>query len=94
MDALARIWTDYDEDADIFYVRLRPNIQEARTQEAEHGVLIDRDATTGDIVGIEILDFLGHFAVLADRSWLASLGVPADVLSLLSQKATDLQHDA
>lgn len=94
MDTLANIWTDYDEDADIFSVRLRSEVQDARTQEADHGVLIDRDPATGEVVGVEILDFLGHFAVLPDLSWLSSLGVPADILPLLSQKAHDLQHAA
>jgi uncharacterized protein YuzE len=88
------MWTDYDEDADIFYVRLRPDVQDARTQEGEHGVLIDRDPTTEEVVGIEIMDFLGHFAVLPDLSWLLPFGVPADVLPLLSRKAHELQQAA
>ena len=94
MDTLTNIWTDYDEDADILYVRLRPDVQDARTEEAEHGVLIDCDPATGEVVGIEILDFLGHFAVLADLSWLPPLGVPSETIPLLRQKANELQQAA
>jgi len=68
LDTLTNFWTNYDEDADIFYVRLRSDLQDARIQEADHGVLVDRDPTTSDLVGVEILDFLDHFAILADLS--------------------------
>ena len=94
MDALAHIWTDYDQEADIFYVRLRLDVQDARTQETDQGVLIDRDPVTGEVIGIEILDFLGHFAALKDLSWLPPLGIPSAVLPLLGQKATELQQAA
>jgi uncharacterized protein YuzE len=94
MDTLAYIWTDYDEDGDIFYVRLRPEVQDARTQEADHGVLIDRDPASGEVVGIEILDFLGHFAVLTDLSWLSSLGILSEIIPFLHQKAHELQQSA
>jgi len=90
MDALAHIWTDYDQEADIFYVRLRSDAQDVRTEEAEHGVLIDRDPSTGEVIGIEILDFLGHFAVLKDLSWLTPLRVPSELLPFLRQKAHEL----
>lgn len=92
MDTTVTTWTDYDEDADIFYVRLRPDTQDATTQEADHGVLIDRDPTTREVVGIEILDFLGHFAALKDLSWLSPFGLPAEVLSLLKQKVHECQQ--
>ncbi len=94
MDTTMSIWTDYDEDADIFYVRIRSNVQDATTQEADHGVLIDRDPTTKEIVGVEILDFLGHFAALKDLAWLSPLGVPPEVLPLLRQKVHEWQHAA
>lgn len=94
MDTLTPIWTDYDEEADILYLRLHPDVQDARTQETDHGVLIDRDATTGEVVGIEILDFLGHFVVLPHLSWLSDLGISPEVLSFLRQKGHELQHDA
>jgi|SRR5712692_52197 len=94
MDTLSNLWTNYAEDADIFYVRLRSDVQDARTQEADHGVLVDRDPTTGDVVGIEILDFLGHFAILADLSWLLPLGIPSEIIPLLRQKANELQQTA
>jgi uncharacterized protein YuzE len=92
MDTTVTSWTDYDEDADIFYIRFRPDAQDATTQETDHGVLIDRDPTTREIVGIEVLDFLGHFAALKDFSWLAPLGIPAEVLSLLKQKVHECQQ--
>lgn len=94
MDTLANMWTNYDEDADIFSVRLCPDIQDARTQEVEHGVLVDRDPATGEGVGIEIMDFLGHFAVLPDLSWLLAFGIPADLLPLLSRKAHERRQVA
>lgn len=92
MDTTVTTWTDYDEDADIFYVRLRPDVQDATTQEADHGVLIDRDPTTREVVGIEILDFLGHFAALKDLSWLSPFGIPTEVLSLMKQKVRECQQ--
>jgi uncharacterized protein YuzE len=92
MDTTVSMWTDYDEDADIFYVRLCPDGQVATTQETDHGVHIDRDPTTREIVGIEILDFLGHFAMLKDLSWLSPFGLSAEVLSLLKQKAHECQQ--
>ena len=38
MDTLAHMWVDYDQEADIFVlnVRLRSDIQDARTDEAGH----------------------------------------------------------
>ena len=74
MATLAPLSTQYDDEEDILYVRLRhPDVQPLRTEEADHGVLIDRDPTTQEVGGIEILDFLGHFAVLKDLSWLGGL---------------------
>lgn len=94
MDTVKPIWTDYDAEADILYIRLYSDVQDARTQEADHGVLIDRDATTEEVVGVEILDFLGHFVVLPNLSWLSDLGLSPEVLSFLRQKGQDLQQDA
>jgi|SRR5216684_4324906 len=95
MATLVPLSTNYDGEEDILYVRLRhPDVQAPRTEEADHGVLIDRDPATKEVVGIEILDFLGHFAVLRDLSWLAPAGVSPDVLSLLRQKAQELQQKA
>jgi uncharacterized protein YuzE len=92
MATAVNLWTQYDEDADIFYARLRSDVQDATTQEADHGVLIDRDPATGEVVGIEILDFLGHFAALKDLSWLSPFGIPPEVLPLLRQKAHECQQ--
>jgi hypothetical protein len=71
---------------------LCPDGQGATTQEADHSILIDRDPTTREVVGIKILDFLGHFAVLKDLSWLSPFGIPAEVLSLLKQKVRECQQ--
>ena len=93
MATLAPLAVSYDAEEDILYVRLRhSDVQPPRTEEADHGVLIDRDPTTKDVVGIEILDFLGHFAVLKDLSWLAPAGISSDILSFLRQKAQELQQ--
>ena len=94
MDTVTCVWMDYDEAADIFYVRLRSDVQDARTDETGHGVLIDRDPVTGEIVGIEILDFLGHFAPCKDLSWLGSYGISGEILRLVCQKARELQQSA
>ena len=94
MDTFAHVWVDYDQEADIFYVRLRSDIQDARTDEAGHGVLIDRDLATGEVLGIEILDFLGHFAACRDLSWLDSYGISGEFMRLLRQKTHELQQSA
>ena len=94
MDTLTHVWVDYDQEADIFYVRLCADIQNARTDEAGHGVLIDRDPATGEVLGIEILDFLGHFAACRDLSWLDSHGISDEILRFLRQKAYELQQSA
>ena len=94
MDTVTCVWMDYDQAADIFYVRLRSDVQDARTDEAGHGVLIDRDPATGEVLGLEILDFLGHFAVCRDFSWLDSYGISEEILSLLGQKVHELQRHA
>jgi uncharacterized protein YuzE len=94
VDTLAHVWVDYDQEADIFYVRLRSDIQDARTDEAGHGVLIDRDPATGEVLGIEILDFLGHFAACREISWLGSYGISDEILRFLRQKAHEFQQSA
>lgn len=94
MDALAHIWTDYDQEADIFYVRLRPDVQDARTDEAGHGVLIDWNPSTGEVLGLKILGFLGHFAACRDLAWLVPLGIPDEVLHLIRQKAQEIKQSA
>ena len=94
MDTVTCVWMDYDEAADIFYVRLRSDVKDARTDETGHGVLIDRDPVTGEIVGIEILDFLGHFAVCKDLAWLGSYGISDEILRLMCQKAREHQQNA
>ncbi len=40
-----------DKEADVLYVRLCPEADDVRTGEANHGVLIDRDPPTGEVVG-------------------------------------------
>src|SRR5712691_2656630 len=85
---------DYDREADIFYVRRCSDVQDARTDEAGNGVLIDRDPATGEVLGIEILDFLGHFAACRDLSWLCSHGISDEILRFLRQKAHELQQSA
>ena len=93
MATLVPLHTNYDEEEDIFYVRLRqPDVQAPRTEEVGHGVLIDRDPATKAVVAVEILDFLGYFSVLKDLSWLASAGISSDVLSLLRQKVQELRQ--
>ena len=94
MDTLAHVWVDYDQEADIFYVRLRSDVQDARTDETGHGVLIDRDPATEEALGIEILDFLGHFAACRDLFWLGSYGISGEILRLLRQKAHELKQSA
>jgi hypothetical protein len=49
-------------------------------------VLIDRDPATQEVVGIEILDFLGHFAVLKDLSWLATKPLPEELIASLREQ--------
>ena len=94
MDTVACVWMDYDQEADIFYVRFRSDVRDARTDETGHGVLIDRDPATGEVLGIEILDFLGHFAACRDLSWLGSYGLSHEIVWLLRQKARALQRSA
>lgn len=94
MDTLGHVWVDYDQEADIFYVRLRADVQDARTDETGQGVLVDRDPATGEVLGIEILDFLGHFAACRDLSWLGSYGISGELLRLLRQKAHELKQSA
>jgi uncharacterized protein YuzE len=92
VDTTVTPWTDYDADADIFYLRLCPNEQDATTQEVDHGVHLDRNPTTREVIGIEVLDFLGHFAMLKDLSWLSPLGIPAEALALLKQQIHECQQ--
>ena len=94
MDTLAHVWVDYDQEADIFYVRLRSDVQDARTDETSHGVLIDRDPATGEVLGLEIVDFLGHFAACRDLAWLGSYGISDEILRFLHQKAHELKQSA
>ena len=94
MGTSAHVWVDYDQGADIFYVCLRSDVQDARTDETSHGVLIDRDPATGEVLGIEILDFLGHFAACREISWPGSYGISDEVWRFLRQKAHALQQSA
>lgn len=94
MGTFAHIWVDYDQEADIFYVRRCSDVQDARTDEAGHGVLIDRNSATGEVLGIEILDFLGHFAACRDLSWLGFYGISDELLHFLRQKAHKLKQSA
>ncbi len=57
-------------------------------------MLIDRDPATEEVLGIEILDFLGHFVACRDLSWLASYGISDEILRLLHQKAHELKQSA
>lgn len=91
METVTPLWTDYDEEMDIFYIKLRePDVQAPRTYEVGGGVLIDRDPASKEIIGIEILDFLGNFTVMRDLSWLRAVGIPDEVLTFLQETGRDM----
>ena len=76
----------YDARSDALYIALTPQIgagEAARTEEAEPGVLLDRDAS-GRLLGIEIL---GAAARGYEVERLESAGLPVTALAahLLAQ---------
>ena len=75
----------YDRDADVLYVAIgspRP----AYTDEDEQGLLIRKDAKSGETVGVTILDYEEHFRQLPDLSWLTSKPLPEELVAYLRER--------
>lgn len=72
----------YDRDADVLYISIgapRP----AHTYEEEEGVLLRRDPTSQEVVGVTILDYEEHFRRLPDLSWLETKPLPQELIAYL-----------
>lgn len=82
---LGKMSIDYDEVSDVLYLSLgepRP----ALTHEDREGLLIRKDAQTGELVGVTVLAYHRHFRHLPDVSWLAALGLIPDLVDYLEER--------
>jgi uncharacterized protein YuzE len=82
---VGKLWVSYDDASDVLYVSMgepRP----ALTHEENDGVLVRTDPKTGETVGVTILSYDRHFRHLADVSWLATRGLPAEMIHYLEER--------
>jgi uncharacterized protein YuzE len=75
----------YDEDADVLYVAIEKP-READSFDAGHGLLVRKDPTTNEIVGVTILHYGHLFKKLEDLTWLNQLGLPGPLKEYLMSR--------
>ena len=78
----------YDDEADVLYVSLGAP-RAADTLPGEHGLLVRKDMTTGEVVGVTVLDYEQHFRKLKDLSWLAESDLPSDLAIYLQLRPSE-----
>jgi uncharacterized protein YuzE len=82
---VGKLSVSYDDTSDVLYLAIGEP-RAAVTQEDDEGVLIRKDPATAEIVGVTILAYGRHFRHLPDLSWLATRGLPADVVYFLKDR--------
>jgi uncharacterized protein YuzE len=76
----------YDQEADVLYLSVGPPKPSSIIEDQE-GLLIQRDLTTGDVVGATVLDYQQRFRELPDLSWILGLRLPQDLTDFLLRRA-------
>jgi uncharacterized protein YuzE len=76
----------YDQEADVLYLSVGPP-KPSSVIEDQEGLLIQRDLTTGDVVGATVLDYQQRFRELPDLSWILGLRLPQDLTDFLLRRA-------
>ena len=75
----------YDGEVDVLYISMgHPRATHA--EEERDGLLIEKDATTGEIVGVTVLDYEQKFRRLRDLSWLIHLPLAKPMTHFLIER--------
>jgi uncharacterized protein YuzE len=82
---LGNLSISYDRTADVLYVSLGEPTP-AVTVEDRDGVLIRKDRKSGKPIAVTVLDYENRFRHLLDVSWLATRGLPNDLVAYLSDR--------
>jgi uncharacterized protein YuzE len=75
----------YDQEADVLYLSVGPPKPSSIIEDQE-GLLIQRDLTTGEVVGATVLDYQQRFRGLPDLSWILGLQLPQDLTNFLLRR--------
>jgi uncharacterized protein YuzE len=76
----------YDQEADVLYLSVGPPKPSSIIEDQE-GLLIQRDLSTGEVVGATVLDYQQRFRELPDLSWILGLRLPQDLTDFLLRRA-------
>jgi uncharacterized protein YuzE len=84
---VGKLWVDYDDSADVLYLSIgEPRPAVTHEDEDDDNLLIRKDPQTGETVGVTILEYYNRFRLLPDLSWLATRGLPPEVLRYLEDR--------
>jgi len=76
----------YDQEADVLYLSVGPPKPSSIVEDQE-GLLIQRDLSSGEVVGATILDYQQRFRELPELSWILGLRLPQDLTDFLLRRA-------
>jgi uncharacterized protein YuzE len=84
---VGNLWVDYDDSTDVLYLSIgEPRPAVTHEDEDDDNLLIRKDPQTGETVGVTILEYYNRFRLLPDLSWLATRGLPSEVLRYLKDR--------
>ena len=75
----------YDQEADVLYLSVG-SPKPSSIIEDQEVLLIQRDLTTGEVVGATVLDYQQRFRGLPDLSWILGLRLPQDLTNFLLRR--------
>ncbi len=82
---LGNLTIEYDDASDVLYLSIgAPRL--ALTEEGPEGLLIRKDPTTDELVGVTVLSYDGHFRHLHDVSWLETMNLTPDLVGYLEER--------
>lgn len=76
----------YDQEADVLYLSVGQPKPSSIIEDQE-GLLIQKDLTTGEVVGATVLDYQQRFRGLTDLSWILGLRLPQDLTDFLLRRS-------
>lgn len=84
---VGNLWVNYDHSSDVLYLSIgEPRPAVTHEDEGDDNLLIRKDPQTGETVGVTILEYYNRFRLLPDLSWLATRGLPPEVLRYLKDR--------
>jgi hypothetical protein len=76
---------EYDDASDVLYFSVAAP-RHALTEEGPEGLLIRKNPTTDELVGVTVLSYDRHFRHLRDVSWVETVGLTPDLVSYLEER--------